>query len=233
MSNLSVDRKSVAPSTAPIFTGPVRWMAAAVLVIGPLLQVIEFLTGDEADDNAARVAFWAAHPAQTGLSMASGLLAIPFLLGASVILVALTQSYSRRLAWAGGIFMTFGMTGLAAAHGYELAAFGLTLSGNLPVAATVLNGDTLGIAGIVLFIMFLGGVVLGSLTIAIAAWRSPLVPRIVVVFMVAFAILDFAVGQGDISHLVNLAGFIILAVAVVNGYLRQPVAAKTRETQPG
>jgi hypothetical protein len=218
---------------APVFTGPARWMAAFALVAGPLLQAIEFLTGNEADDSAARVAFWAAHPTQTDLSMASGMLAIPFLLGGIAILVALTRAYSRHLAWTGGTFMTFGMVGLAMAHGYELAAYGLTRSGNLEAAIATLNIDMLSLPGVVFFAMFLGGAGLGTLALAIAAWRSPLVPRIVVIFMLAFAILDFAVSQGDVSHLVNLAGFIILAAAVVTHYARHPRTVTTREIQPG
>jgi hypothetical protein len=86
--------------------------------------------------------------------------------------------------------MTFGMVGLGAAHGYELAAYGLTRSGDLAAATSALNGDSLGLPGAVFFVMFLGGAVLGTLALATAAWRSPLVPRIVVVFMLAFAVLD-------------------------------------------
>jgi len=41
-----------------------------------------------------------------------------------------------------------------------------------------------------------------------------------VVCMLAFAVLDFALGQGVISHLVNLVGFAIVASAVVTGYAR-------------
>jgi hypothetical protein len=109
----------------------------------------------------------------------------------------------------------------------------LLLSGNPTTATEVLNGDMLGLPGAVLFVMFIGGAALGTLTIAIAAWRSPLVPRIVVVFMLAFAMLDFAVGQGVVSHLVNLVGFIILALAVVNRYSRQPHMVKAAEVQLG
>jgi len=35
-------------------------------------------------------------------------------------------------------------------------------------------------------------------------------------------VLDFAVGQGVVAHLVNLAGFAIVAAAVIVGYSRQP-----------
>jgi hypothetical protein len=71
-----------------------------------------------------------------------------------------------------------------------------------------------------MLIMFLGGAVLGTLTLAAAMWRSPLVPRISVAFLLAFAVLDFALSQVVVSHLVNLAGFAIVAVAVVAGYSR-------------
>jgi hypothetical protein len=210
----------------PVFTGPARWLAACVLVTGPVLQAIEFLLANESDDPAAQVAFWAAHPAQVGLAMASGLLAVPFLLGGAAILVALSRARSRRLAWLGGAFMTFGMVGLAGAHGYELAAYGLAQAGDLAAAASALNGDRLGLPGAVFLVMFLGGAALGSLTLAAAAWRSPLVPRVVVVFMLAFAVLDFALGQGVVSHLVNLVGFAILAIAVAAGYSRAPAASQ-------
>jgi hypothetical protein len=215
ISRIQAALRNSGPAVPPVFTGPVRWLVAFVLVTGPLLQVIEFLLEIETDDPAARVAFWAAHPTQVGLAMASGLLAVPFLLGGAAILVALTRAHSRRLAWLGGAFMTFGMVGLAAAHGYELAAYGLAQAGDLAAATSALNGDTLGLPGAVFLVIFLGGAVLGTLALAAAAWRSPLVPRVVVVFMLAFGVLDFALGQGVVSHLVNLAGFAILAIAVV------------------
>jgi hypothetical protein len=163
--------------------------------------------------------------------MASGLLAVPFLLGGVAVIVALTRTHSRRLAWLGGAFMAFGMVGLAAAHGYELAAFGLTQTGNLTGAETILNAESLGLPGAVLLLMFLGGAFLGTLTIAVAIWRSPYVPRIVVLFLLAFAVLDFAAGQGVISHLVNLVGFTILAVAILTGYSRSPQPTATPAMQ--
>ncbi|HWQ11611.1 MAG TPA: hypothetical protein VNL77_02360 [Roseiflexaceae bacterium] len=213
-----------APIVRPVFTGRSRWAAAVVLVTGTLLQVIEFLLGDAPDDNAARVAFWAEHPSRIDLSMVSGMLAVPFLIGGFAVLVALTRARSPRLAWTAGTFLTFAMVGLAVVHGYELAAYGLTRSGDLAAATAALNGDHLGLPGVVFFVMFLGGAILGTLALAAAVWRSPLVPRIVAVCILAFAVLDFALGQGVVGHLVNLAGFAIAAVAVVAGYSRQPRA---------
>jgi len=221
MSAIAVEANNDSPIVQPVFTGTARWLVAIVLITGPLLQVIEFLLETGSDDNAARVSFWTAHPGQVGLSMDSGLLAVPFLLGGSATLVALTRARSRRLSWLGGAFMAFGLVGLGAVHGYEVAAYGLAQVGNQATATAVLNADHLGLPGGVLLAIFLGGAVLGTLALAIAAWRSPLVPRIVVLFMLAFAVLDFAVGQGVVSHLVNFIGFTILAVAVIAGYSRR------------
>jgi hypothetical protein len=70
--------------------------------------------------------------------------------------------------------------------------------------------------------MFLGGAALGTITLAVAMWRSSLVPRIMPVFVLAFAALDFAAGWGTVSHLVQLAGDLVLATAIVVGYSRTP-----------
>jgi hypothetical protein len=161
------------------------------------------------------------------------MLAVPFLLGGIAVLVTLTRTHSRRLAWFGGAFLTFAMVGLATGHGYEMAAFGRSLAGDTVGATSILNAENIGLPGLVFFLMFLGGAVLGTLTLAVAMWRSPYVPRIVVLFTLAFAVLDFIVGQGVISHLVNLVGFLILAVAVLRGYSRLSSRAITPAAQPG
>jgi hypothetical protein len=217
----------------PVFHRSKRPWIAVLLVMGPLLQAIEFVLETGEGESAARVAYWSEFPGRTGLSMASGLLAVPFLLGGIAVMVALTRLHSRRLAWAGGAFMISGMAGLAAAHGYELAAFGLTLTGKFSEAASVLNAEDLGLPGIVFLLMFLGGAVLGTLILAAAAWRSPYVPRLYVLFVLAFAVLDFAVGQGVLSHLASLAGAGILAFAVLTGYVRGSPRAATPAVQHG
>lgn len=222
MSSLVIETPRHPVATQPVFTSRFRWMAATVLVLGPLLQLIEFLLENAPDDNAARIALWVADPARVGLSQAAGLLAIPFLLGGVAVLFALTRDYSPRLAVAAAALMTFAMAGLAAVHGVEMAAYGLSLSGEVAAAKTVLDASQLGLPFVVLAVMFFGGAVFGTVTLAAAVWRSPLVPRIVVLCMLAFAVLDFALGRGVIAHLVNLAGFAIVATAVVSGYSRQP-----------
>jgi hypothetical protein len=213
----------------PVFHGRARWAAAAVLVAGGLLQVVEFALENAPDDNLARVQAWSEHLTRQGLSSGAGLLAVPFLLGGIAVLVALTRGRSPRLAWTAGGLLTFAMVGLAAVHGYELAAYGLARTGDLAGASRVLDGSDLGVPGPVMLVMFLGCAVAGTLVLAAAVWRSPLVPRVVALFIVGFAVVDFAVGWGLISHLVNLLGLTIVAVAVVLGYVRGWASA-TRES---
>jgi hypothetical protein len=183
------------------FTGRrIRWVVAAVVVLGPLLQLVEFALENPPDDNAARVATWVDQPARIGVSMAAGLLAIPFLLGGIAVLVALTRVHTARLAWAAGALLVCGMVGLA---------------------ASILDGNKVGLAGVVLLVLFLGGAVLGTLSLLWPLWRTPWLPRMVALFSLAFAILDFAAGSPLISHLVNLVGLSIVAFAVVTGYSRE------------
>jgi hypothetical protein len=112
------------------------------------------------------------------------------------------------------------MVGLAAVHGAEMIAYGLVRTGNTAAAISALDSADMGLPGPVLLILFMGGAVLGTLTLAAAQWRSPFVPRVVPLFVLAFAILDFAVGWGVVSHSVALVGNAILAWAVVTGYSR-------------
>jgi hypothetical protein len=213
------------PAVAPPFTGRGRWVAAALLVTGAALQVVEFLLSGPLNDTTARVAYWQQHFTQIGLSEAVGLLAVPFLLGWVAVTVALARVRSPRLAWTAGCAMVCAMVGLAAVHGAEMMAYGLVRAGNPAAAVTALNASDVGLPGIVLFVLFLGGAALGTVTMSIALWRSPLVPRVAPVLILAFAVLDFALGWGVISHVVALAGGAVLAWAVLTSYSRKVKSA--------
>jgi hypothetical protein len=210
MSTIIVEQRRP-PAVARPFTGRGRWAAAALLVTGAALQVVEFLLSGPLNDTTARVAYWQQHLTQIGLSEAVGLLAVPFLLGWVAVTVALARVRSPRLAWTAGCAMVCAMVGLA----------GLVRAGNPAAAVTGLNASDVGLPGIVLFVIFLGGAALGTVTMSIALWRSPLVPRVAPVLILAFAVLDFALGWGVISHVVALAGGAVLAWAVLTGYSRK------------
>jgi hypothetical protein len=224
MSTIIVEKRP-APAVARQFTGRARWAAAALLVTGALLQVVEFLLENPLNDSAARVDYWAQHLTRIGLSESVGLLAVPFLIGSFAVMVALARVRSPRLAWTAGAFLTCAMVGLAAVHGAEMMAYGLVRTGNPSAAVTALEGGNLGLPGVVLLVLFLGGAALGVVTMSVALWRSPLVPRLAPVFLLAFAVLDFAVGSPVISHVVALAGGVVLAWAVITEYSRKAKTA--------
>jgi len=113
------------------------------------------------------------------------------------------------------------MVGLAAVHGVEIAAFSLATSGHPAEAAAVLDGGQVVAPMVTLMVMFLAGAVLGTLTLAAAIWRSPLLPRLAAIGVIGFAVLDFALGSPLVSHLVAFANSLLIGWAVVSDYSRK------------
>ena len=195
------------------FAGHTRWVFAVLAVVGLLLQVVEFLLENPKSHNATRVAYWSVHEGRVSWSNAVGLLAVPFLIAAFGVMVTLCRRSAPRLAVTAGALLLCGMVGLAALHGYELAAQGLTRAGERTAAVNVLDGNNLGPAGGMLLVLFIGGALFGTVALAIAMWQSPLVPRLAPVLLIAFVILD-AAGYPLVSHLVGLGGGLVVAAAI-------------------
>ena len=207
-------------SDGPRFRGGWRWVVAALLVTGPILQVIEFALVPGFDEPAERVAYWGQNAEMVGLSLAAGLLAIPFLLAMFAIMVSLSVDRSPAIAWAAAALLTTAMVGLAAVHGVEIAGYGLANGGHPDEATLVLAGSELGPPGIVLLAMFLPTSALGVVLLCIALARSRSVPLLAPALLLGFGILDFALGEPVIAHLVGLAGAAVVAYAVITGYRR-------------
>jgi hypothetical protein len=195
-------------------------VAAALLVAGPILQVVEFVLVPGFDEPAERVAYWGQNAEIVGLSLAAGLLAIPFLLAMFAIMVSLSIERSRVLSWTAAALLTSAMVGLAAVHGVEIAGYGLVNNDNPDAATSVLSGSEVGLPGLVILGMFLPTAALGVPLLCAALWRSRAVPLLAPILLLAFAILDFAAGQPVVAHLVGLAGAAVVAFAVVTGYRR-------------
>ncbi len=209
------------PAVPPI-TGADRFAAAVLLVTGAALQLAEFLFEPPLKDTGARLDWWTAHPDRMDWSQAAGLLAIPFLIGGFLVMTRLARSHSRRLTGVAVVALTGAMTGLAAIHGVELAARWALLDGNRAIATAILEGSDLRLPGIVLAVLFFGGALLGTVTINVALWRSPYVPRVAVLLGVAFIALDLVAGLGRLGHAASLGAGLVLAWAVVTGYVRKP-----------
>jgi hypothetical protein len=221
MSTIVIERTSQRAS-APVFTGAGRWAAAALVVAGAALQVVEFLLASASDDNKARVDYWISHPSSTAASMTAGLLAVPFLLGGFAVMLSLTRRHSRRISAAAAAALVAAMVGLAGVHGVEMTAFTQATSGHAPAALSMLDGDHVVAPLVALMVLFLAGAVVGTVLLTVAIWRSPLLPRVAAAGVLAFAVLDFAVGSPVVSHVVALANSLVIAWAVITGYVRDP-----------
>jgi hypothetical protein len=218
-----VEHRAPAGPPPAVFSGPSRWVAAALVVVGAALQAVEFLLEPIADpEPAARVAWWLAHPERIELSKLAGFLAVPFLVGGFAVMVAMTRRHSRRLAAAAAVMLTAAMVGLAAVQGMELGALGAARAGSPEAAEIVLDAADLGLPGAAMMLVFLGGALSGTILLNISLWRSPYVPRLVVVFGVGFIVLDLVLGMGVAGHLAALVSGVTLAWAIVTGYARAP-----------
>ena len=216
-----VEDTSARQRPAPVFTGRVRWVAAALAVTGAALQVAEFLLEPGGNAGAAnRISWWLAHPDRIAFSKAAGMLAVPFLLGQLFVMVAIARRQSRRIATAAAVCLTAAMTGLAAIQGVEMAALWTARAGHRDAAVAILDVSSPGLPGAVLFVLFFAGALFGTVLLNIALWRSPSVPRLVVVFGVGFVIMDLVLGWGIAGHLSALAAGLVLAWAIVTGYGR-------------
>jgi hypothetical protein len=205
--------------------GTSRWVAAALLTIGAFLQVVEFLLEPRFDTTAQRIAWWADHPTQIGLSQAAGIVAIPFLIGGFWTMARLTRQHSRRLTAVAVALLTCGMVGLADVHGAEMTANWLVQAGDTSGAMTILEISDPGASGIAVFVLFLVGAMVGCLVLLAALVRSAYVPRLTPVFMLGFIVMDFALGWGVAGHVAGLAAGVVLAWAVLTGYVRTPRTA--------
>jgi len=108
----------------------------------------------------------------------------------SVVSSSGCSSCNRSRKSAAVVLLICAMTGLAAVHGFELAAQNLARAGDHTAAVTVLDGNDLGGAGLVLLLLIIG-----------------------------FAVLD-AAGLPLISHIVALVGGGTVAYAVLVDYHR-------------
>ncbi len=226
MSSSIVVEAPASPSRpAPVFTGGVRYGVAAIFLAGGLTQLVAQLLEPKNEDPATRVAYWASHVTATGITTSLWLVSIPLLIGAVAALVALTRRSSRRLAWTGGGCMVIGLTGLAIVLGIELGAYWRMLENDLPGATGVLASKDFGIPGAVLMAMFMGGVLIGSVLLAVAMWRSPLLPRLAAILLIAFVTVDMLLGQAQIGHMLNAAWCAVAAWAVLTAYVRRPRGA--------
>jgi hypothetical protein len=168
------------------------------------------------DDTVERLNWIASHPTQAEISKTFDLLAVPFLIGAAIVYVLLARERTPRLAWAGGILLGLGMCGLMAVEGFETLEFALATDGRFDLRALADVVDNTPTAPMIAMgILFLGGAALGVLLTSAALWRSRAVPRGAPILLVTFFVVDAALSQPLLGHLIALAAAVWIAWAIL------------------
>jgi hypothetical protein len=185
----SVDIRAT-PSDIPPSRPVSRWIAAAVLVGGSTLQLVEEMIEPPFADDGQRFAWLATHTTLHSIDIAIGLSAIPLLIAAALLLARLSWKMPR-LARIGAACNVVGLCGLAAVHGFEAATIAV-LDAHVPAATVAAAAANVQPAlAIPLGIMFLGVLTVGVPMMLIALWRSRTVPRGAIVVAFGFMALDF------------------------------------------
>jgi hypothetical protein len=197
-----------------------RWVAAAVLVGGATLQLVEEMIEPPFADDGQRFAWLAMHTTLHSIDIAIGLAAIPLLIASTLLLTRLAWKMPR-LARIGAACNVVGFCGLAAVHGFEAATVAV-LDAQVPAATVAAASAHLQPAlAIPLGIMFLGVLTVGMPMLLIALWRSRSVPRGAIVFAFAFMALDFAGPEMPFpSHGLSFISFVWMAASLVLGRRR-------------
>ena len=173
-----------------------RIVLATVLLVQPALQLAEQASDPQvgatgrAAGPAAQVVAITAHPNQRLVSVLLGLTALVLFVPLVLGLRRLLRSRSPRLADVGtGLCMT-GAAAFAALHGMDLATLAVLQvpGGNHVAAFAAIQGSP---ADGPLTAVFLFGMMVGMLLIAVGLWHTRTAPRPAAALLVAFLVLDF------------------------------------------
>lgn len=223
MTTTSVPATQSAATTPPARP---RWglLLALVLVVGPVLQIVQMTLEPGHDSVEERVAYWVGHETRIGLAMAAGVIAVPFLIGSTLILVRMTRQRMPRLSITAGCLMVMALVSLAALQGSEQAAYWMLLADDREAAVALLGISDPGIPGIALIVMMMSGAVFGTIAFVVVMWRSPEVPRVATVAKLSWLITDFLIGIWLVPQGISLFAAVVLAWALVTGYRRHGTA---------
>ena len=220
---MSVTRQPLAPSLLG------HRAVIACLVAAPALEVVETLLSPLKDTSTA--ADLVAIDAHRGLFVASvvaGLAATMLFVPAFLGLARATVASSPVAARIGGGVAVVSMMGFAGVRGIQAVLFE-TVRRAMPAksAAALIDGVPQNTIGAVVLAAFLGGSVIGTIALAVAAWRAGL-PRVPAALLVAFPFVDLAAGGHIgtvVSHVVLLVALAWLAAALSRG-MGAPSAAR-------
>jgi hypothetical protein len=211
----------------------------ALLVLAPALEVLEQvlspLSGrSTASDLAGIAARQGAFVASVLVGMVATVLYVPAFLGLASRCLPVARAWAR-VAAAFAVLSMLGFMGIRTAQSVELQT---VRSGvDRAAEARLVDGLSANPVGAVLLVMFLGGSVVGLVSLAVACWRAGL-PRPAVALLGAFPVLDLALPTHAgtvVSHAVLLVALAWLAtgLAGARNEVRAPVGPSVPQASAG
>jgi hypothetical protein len=196
-------------STTSILPG--RRPTAVLLVTAAMLELAESLISPlQGGSTSSDLALVAAHQGRFTVSVLCGMAAVlmygPGFLGLADSCASRTPRLARFAGWTAVVSMTafFGIRGVQAV---ELATVRKGLDHH--TAGRVIDAAGSNALGILMLVLFLGGAVVGTVSLAVATWRAGL-PRVAAVLLGAFQLVDFALP----GHLGTVLSHTLLLVAL-------------------
>jgi hypothetical protein len=164
---------------------------AVLLVLAPLGMIVEGLASPiSGDSTAADLRTIAAHPGAFELSVLVGTVAtflfVPAFLGLAQACLARTPRLARVAGWTTAAAMA-GFVGVRMGQAVEFAGVQQGV-GSHDLAATIDHASANWIGGPI-FVVFLGGALLGTILLGIAGWRAGL-PKAACVLLAVFQVVD-------------------------------------------
>lgn len=206
--SIAVDLAPQSTTSAPFLGRPI---VLVCLILAPALEVIESVISPlVGTSTSADLTAIGAHRSAFTISVLVGLLATIVYVPAFLGLAASCATRSPRLARIGGtlaVVSMLGFCGVRMLQAIQLQLVNDRVASN--VAAALIDHTGANPIGLAFLIMFLGGTVVGTLSLAAAAWRTGLA-KPAVVLLIAFPFVDQAIP----GHLGSIASHVVMFVAL-------------------
>jgi hypothetical protein len=190
-----------------------RTLTGLALIVGPAVMLVAALIGPDVnnDNKLKELNSVAAHKSSFILSGLLYLLSTLFLLAASVGVIHLFRNRRVTLGQVAGGLLLVGTAVTIAFYVFQSVEYEMVNQTGLDRVqlAKFLDKANNSPSSLPLFILFLIGIVLGSILLAVALWRSGLVPKWAAVVIVVAGVFGFAGGQSKASGIVNSALLLI------------------------
>ena len=190
---------------------PGRRATGVLLVVASLLELTETLLSPLANGStSSEMGRIAAHQGQFTISVLCGMVAVllfgPGFLGLADVCASKVPRLARFAGWVAAVSMTgfFGVRGIQAV---QLATVHEGL--DHATAGRIIDGAGTNALGALVLVLFLGGALVGTIALAVAAWRAGL-PRVPAVLLGLFQLVDLAAP----SHAGTVLAHSLLVVAL-------------------